>query len=141
MRDGYPDRLDRLGRYPGNGESDPFNYLVVPCVDDADRAADFGGNPELRAIVGPYRATRAAIDENVGDDLVRGRVDDVRHVCGFGGVDEVLSVRADTHPLRFDAHRDLGHNCAAIDVDDRDEVVVFVGDVKQLTGRIQREVL
>src|SRR6516225_10903981 len=115
-----PDRLDRLGRHPRNSETDTLDYLAFCRVDDADRPADFGGNPKLRSIGGPYGTTRAAVDEDVGDDLALGRVDDVRHVRGFGGVDEVFAVRANAHTLRFDANRNLGDDVTAVDIHDRD---------------------
>src|SRR5215475_1067417 len=48
---------------------------------------------------------RAAVDEDVGDNLARRRVDDVRHAGRLGGVDEVSPIRAYPHTLGFDTHR------------------------------------
>src|SRR4051812_14238959 len=74
-RDRDPDRLDRLGRYPGDRKGDAPDDVALSGVDNADRSTDFGGNPELRAVGGPYRAPRATVDEDVGDDLACGGVD------------------------------------------------------------------
>src|SRR5712671_2438318 len=58
--DGNSDRLDRLVRHSGNREGDALDDIALRGVDDADRPADFGGNPELGAIGGPFGAARAA---------------------------------------------------------------------------------
>src|SRR5205823_4770725 len=76
-RDRDPDRLDRLGRHAGNGEGDALDDLAFCGVDDADRSADFRGNPELRGVRSPHGTTRAAVDEDVGDDAARRRVREI----------------------------------------------------------------
>ena len=45
----------------------PLHDLARHRVDDAD--GDLGRNPELRAVRGPFGSARAAVDQDVGDDL------------------------------------------------------------------------
>ena len=83
------------------------------------------------------RDARAAVDQHVVEGLVRRRVDEVGHVGRFGGVDQHLAVGADAHALGLDADGDVGDDLAVVDVDDGDEVVVLVGDVERVAGRMQ----
>ena len=65
--------------------------------------------------------------------------------CAMLVVSEVqtsdLRIRADRHALGLDADRDLAGRHALVDIDDGHHRVVLVGDVEQLAGGIERELL
>src|SRR5207253_10299564 len=79
------------------------------------------------------------IYQDVGDDLARRGVDEMRHVGGFGSIDQDLAVGADGHALRLDADLNLAETGTLFDIDDGHRVVVFVGDVEDLAGSIEDE--
>ena len=89
-------------RSPGISNVIFFDHHVLDGIDDADRSADLGGDPKLRAVLLELREARARIDEHVGDDPARVGVDEVRHVGGFGRVDQGLAVGADRHAFGLD---------------------------------------
>ncbi len=129
-------RLDRLLAQAGDVKADLFRDLALHGVDDAHGAADLGRYPQLRAVALELRETRARIHQHVRHDLTGRRVDEMRHVGRFGRVDQDLPVRAQPHALGLDADLHLADRYAACDVDDRDGVVVLVGDVEQASGGI-----
>ena len=94
-------------RRPGNGERHLAGDGMLDRVDDRHRAADLGGDPELRAVVLELGKARPRIDQHVGDHLARRGVDEMRHVGGLGRVDQDLAVRADRHALGLDADLDV----------------------------------
>ena len=63
----------------------------------------------------------------------------MRHVGGFGRVDQDLAVRADRHALGFDADLNVAEARALLEIDDRHRVVVLVGDIENLAGGILGE--
>ena len=69
----------------------------------------------------------------------RVRVDEMRHVGRFRRVDQGLAVRTNPHAFRLDADLHLAKAAALLHVDDRDGIVVLVGDVEDLAGRILGE--
>ena len=118
-----------------------FGDLVLRRIDDANRAADFRGNPELGAVALEFGKARTRIDQDIGDDLACRGVDEMRHVGGFGRVDEDFAVRADRHAFGLDADLDFAEARAPFDIDDGHGVVVLVGDVENLAGRVLHEQL
>src|SRR5262245_42621635 len=73
--------LNGLAAQTRNSEADLFGHLVSDRVDDADCAADFGRNPELRRVTFEHRETRARIHQYVGNDFALAGVYEMRHVC------------------------------------------------------------
>ena len=99
---------------PGISKVILWMILRVLRVDDADRAADLGRDPDLGAVAGELGEARALVDQHVVDDLV---ASSVSMKCAMLVVSEVLTshlaVVADAHALGLDADRDLGHHRAA----------------------------
>src|SRR6516165_1917328 len=116
-------------------------YLVLGGIDDGYCSADFGGNPQLRAVTLELSKARARIDEHVRDDLARLRIDEMHHVGGCRSVDEDLSVGTHAHAFRLDSHLHIADAGAARQVDDGDGVVILVRHVEELAGWILREQL
>ena len=116
-----------------------FLIVVLGRIDHADGAADLRRHPELRAVLLELGKARTGIDEHVGDDLARARVDEMRHVRRFGRVDEDLAVRADRPCPRARRRPALRPAALARSMSITvTSVVVFVGDVEDLPVRILR---
>src|SRR3546814_2710366 len=130
LQDTHADRLQRLRLQARHLERDLLLDLQALWIDHADRAADLGGHPDLRAVRGELGDARALVDQHVAPDLEGLGVDEVRHIGGFGGVHDGLAIRADAHALRLDADGNLGYALAALQIDDGDHVVILVGDVE-----------
>src|SRR5262245_5125087 len=73
--------LNGLAAQTGDSEADLFGHLVSDRINDANGAADFGGNPELRRVAFEHRETRARIHQYVGNDFALAGVYEMRHVC------------------------------------------------------------
>ncbi len=65
----------------------------------------------------------------------------MRHVGGLGGVDDPFLVRRNRHALGLDPDRDLGDDRMGLGIRHGDEIVVLVGDVERVAGRIEHEQL
>ena len=126
-------------RKPGNVECNLLRHLPLDRVDHRNGAADLRRYPHFGIVTLELGEARARIDQNVGDDLARLGVDEMRHVGRLGSIDQDFAVRADGHALRLDADLDLAEAGALLDVDDRHRVVVFVGDVEDLAVSIEGE--
>src|ERR1043166_4855408 len=135
------DRLDRPATQAWNLERDLLLHLAFDRIDHADGSADLRRYPKLRTVALKLGVARARIDEDVGDDLPRGRIDEMRHVRRFRRVDQDLAVRAHAHAFRLDADLHVAEAPAPLDVDDRHRIVVLVGDVECLAGRVLDEQL
>src|SRR5689334_11062770 len=133
------DGLDRLAAQAGDREGDLLRHGVLDRIDDADRAADFRRYPQLGPVVLERRKARPRIHQHVGDDLARRGVDEVRHVGGLGGIDQNLAVRTDGHAFGLDTDLYVTDARALFEVDDRDRIVVLIGNVKDLAGGILYE--
>jgi hypothetical protein len=110
--------------------------FMLHRIDDADRSADFGRNPELGAVTFELREARTRIDQHICNDLARLRVDEMRHVGRFRRVDEDLAVRTEAHAFRLDSDLHFTDAGAPLRIDDGDGMVVLVGHVQDLAGRI-----
>src|SRR5205823_5487617 len=133
--------LDGLAPQARNVERDLVGHHSLGRVDDRNGAADLRRYPHFGIITLELGEARAGIYQDVGDDLARRGVDEMRHVGGFGSIDQDLAVGADGHTLRLDADLNLAETGALFDVDDRHRVVVFVGDVEDLAGSVECEQL
>src|SRR5262249_34450990 len=101
--DADADRLDCLLAQAGDIERDLLFHLVLGWVDHADGGADLGRYPDLGTVALELGEARARIDQHVGDDPARLRVDEMRHVGRFRRVDQDATVRAQPHALGLDA--------------------------------------
>ncbi len=110
-------------------------------IDDAHGAADFRGDPQRLAVRGKLGDARPRVDKDIVRHLEGRGVDEMRHVGGFGGVDEHLAVGADAHAFRLDAYGHLGQNRVLLHVEHRDHVVVLVGDIERIAHRVEDEEL
>jgi hypothetical protein len=70
---------------------------------------------------------------------VSGRVDEVRHACGFGRSDHSLAIRANGHTFGLDADGYLSEMLSGGQIDNRHEAIVFVGDVDRFARRIRED--
>ena len=125
--------------HAGDLEADLVDHLLLGAVDHADCAADLRRYPDMLAVGGEFRDARAAVHQDVADDLAGVGVDEVGHVGGFGGVDQQFAVRADAHAFRLDADFDLVQHLLGADVQHRHHVVVLVGDIQVMAVGMQRQ--
>jgi hypothetical protein len=132
--------MDSL-RSPGISKPMTLIFILGRHVDDADRAADLRGHPNLPAVRGELGRAGALIHQDVGDRFAGGEVDEMGHVGGFGGVDQPFAVRADPHPLRLHPDLNLGDLGPVLDIDDGHHVVVFVGHIEKTPLRTQGQEL
>ena len=86
----------------------------------------------MRAVRFEFRKPRTGIDQHIVRDLMCCGVDKVRHVCRFRRIDDHLAVRADAHAFRLNADRNFGEDLFGFQVNDRHQIVIFIGDVKRL---------
>ncbi|MGY4326546.1 hypothetical protein ACVWWG_000960 [Bradyrhizobium sp. LB7.2] len=124
---------------PGISKLTLPRHLVLSGVDDRHGAADLRGHPQFGSVVLEFGKARPRVDQNVGDDLARRGVDEMRHVGRLGRVDQRLAVRADGHALGLDANLDVAKARALLEVDHGHRVVVLVGDIEDLAGGILGE--
>ena len=79
------------------------------------------------------RGARPGIDEDIGENLVRLRVDQMRHVRRFRRIDEHFAIGAKPHSLGFDANRNFSDGFACRDIDRGHQIVVLVRDIEKLS--------
>src|SRR4051812_12712084 len=139
LRDPDPDGLDGVRRNAGDLEADLVDHLLLRSVDHADCAADLRRYPDLLAVGGEFGHARAAVHQDIADDLAGVGVDEVGHVGGFGSIHQQFAVRADAHAFRFNADFDLVQDLPGADIQHRHHVVVLVGDIQVLTVGVQRQ--
>src|SRR6185437_5706620 len=120
--DADADRLDRFAAQSRNVERDLADHRVFDGVDDRNGAADLRRYPEFGAVMLELGKARPRIHQHVGNDLARGGIDEMRHVGGFGRVDQDLSIRTDRHSLGFDTDLNVAEPGALLEVDDGDGI-------------------
>ena len=135
------DGLDQIAADALHLETDRALDRARGDVDHRDRAADLRRHPQLGAVGREQGEARPLVDENVGHDLERRGIDQMRHVGRFRGRDREPVVGRNGHTLRLHADIDLAHDLPALDVDDRRDGVVLVGDVEPAAVPRQRELL
>jgi len=68
---------------------------------------------------------------DIGESLVRLRVDQMRHVRRFRRIDEHFAIGAKTHSLGFDSDGNFGNLLACRDVDGGHHIVILVRNIKE----------
>ena len=95
----------------------------------------------MLVVFGELGEAGPAVDQDIVGDLVGRGVDEMRHIGGFGGVDQHLAVGADAHAFRLYPDRDLGEHRTLLDVDHGHQVVVLVGDEERVPAGMKDEKL
>src|SRR6185437_8863303 len=109
-----------------NIEVDDVQDLMASRIDDRDRAPDFRRHPQESLIRSVYRDPRPGVDQDVGHDLSRLRVDEMGHAGLFGRHHHGAPVPADGETFRLDPDLDLRDPLARGVVDHRDQGLVFI---------------
>ncbi len=117
-------------------------FFVIVCLAGSmtDTVPPISEDTQSSELSFLYSAiTRTRVDQHIRDNLARLGIDKMRHVGGLGCVDQDLSIRTKRHALWLDADLNVTHARAFGDVDDRNGVVILVGDVEDLARGILRE--